>query len=89
MTGLDQWVVDWEQSGARIKSFQEDTPGAIHWSGRMPDESYFFRSGWTFSRVGAAVRSVPVNFLPSRCFCYEPPPRFHMMTMIVIGLGFG
>jgi len=50
--GLNQVVVDWQYNGRRVKKYQEDTPGAIHWSGRMPDESYFFRLGWTFSRVG-------------------------------------
>lgn len=41
-SGLDQYAVDWDNDGIRVKSFQEDTPGAIHWSGRMPDKSYFF-----------------------------------------------
>lgn len=50
--GFDRYMVDWEHNGVRVKTFQEDTPGAIHWSGRMPDQSYFFRPGWTFSRVG-------------------------------------
>ena len=41
-SGFDQSMVDWEFDGIRIKSYQEDTPGAIHWKGRMPDPSYFF-----------------------------------------------
>jgi hypothetical protein len=53
--GFDQIVIDWELNGARVKSFQEDTPGAIHWSGRMPSDDYFFRGGWTYSAVSTAV----------------------------------
>lgn len=49
--GFEQFVLDWEENGRRVKEFQENTPGAIHWSGRMPADSYFFRGGWTFSRV--------------------------------------
>jgi hypothetical protein len=44
-------VLDWENNGRRVKEYQENTPGAIHWSGRMPADSYYFRGGWTFSRV--------------------------------------
>ena len=53
--GFDQVILDWEFKGARVKRFQEDTPGAIHWSGRMPADSYFFRGGWSYSAVSTAI----------------------------------
>ena len=65
-SGLDQSLVDWEYNGMRIKSYQEDKPGAIHWSGRMPDSFYFFRPGWTFTRVSGgtlALREIPEGSL--------------------------
>ena len=61
-SGFDKSVVDWGDDGIRVKAHQEDTPGAIHWSGRMPERSYFFKPGWTFSRVGRgslAAREMP------------------------------
>lgn len=65
-SGFDQYVVDWGYDGARVKSFQEDTPGAIHWSGRMPAPDYLFKPGWTFARVSGgtlAVREIPLGSL--------------------------
>jgi len=70
--GLNQAVVDWEHNGWRVKKHQDDTPGAIHWSGRMPDESYFFRPGWTFSRVGRGTLAAR-ELSPSGLFCDTSP----------------
>jgi hypothetical protein len=71
-SGFDKSVVDWGGDGIRVKAHQEDTPGAIHWSGRMPDRSYFFKPGWTFSRVGRG--SLAAREMPSRAlFCDTSP----------------
>ena len=70
--GFHQSVVDWQLDGARVKSYQDDTPGAIHWSGRMPDEKFLFRPGWTFSRISGgtlAARIMPKSSL----FCNTSP----------------
>ena len=70
--GFHQSVVDWQLDGARVKSYQDDTPGAIHWSGRMPDEKFLFRPGWTFSRISGgtlAARIMPRSSL----FCNTSP----------------
>jgi hypothetical protein len=53
--GFDKVQIDWQYNGSRVKRFQEDNPGAIHWSGRMPADTYFFRKGWTYSNVSPAI----------------------------------
>lgn len=70
--GFHQSIVDWQLNGTRVKSYQDDTPGAIHWSGRMPDEKFLFRPGWTFSRISGgtlAARIMPRSSL----FCNTSP----------------
>jgi hypothetical protein len=71
-SGFDKSVVDWGNDGIRVKAHQEDTPGAIHWSGRMPERTYFFKPGWTFSRVGRG--SLAAREMPSLAlFCDTSP----------------
>jgi N-6 DNA Methylase len=86
-SGFDQSVVDWQFDGIRVKSHQEDTPGAIHWKGRMPDSSYFFKSGWTFSRIARgnlALREMPEGSL----FGHTSPAAIPFIADDFVRIGF-
>jgi len=86
-SGFDKSVVDWGDDGIRVKAHQEETPGAIHWSGRMPERSYFFKPGWTFSRVGRG--SLAAREMPSiALFCDTSPAAIPFDTADHTRVGF-
>jgi len=64
--GLEHWVVDWENKGARMKRHVVEVAGNQHWSRRLIGLEYFSKPGLTYSLVCRG--SLSVRFTPGYPF---------------------
>ena len=68
--GYNDVVINWEKDGADIKRFvvsNPKDPNTTHWSRRLFNLEYFFKTGFTWSAITSgrfSCRSVPLGVIP-------------------------
>jgi hypothetical protein len=64
--GNDYYMVDWGLSGARMKAHIMTIPGNTHWSRRIFNSEYYFKSGYSYSPIASGslgVRKIDASFV--------------------------